>query len=169
MDKLDFKEKFWGGIFGIVSIAAAIAEMFVGGICTESVVGAIKDVSGTLIVVVLLITFLKNLPHIPKDFDGTLNAKLNAWIEEHKNMIFIKDDIKCRDIYMKTDVANFFNPGTSAFNGRFAIIKANENDAFQIIFSLNKSLFIGHDGEKGNIPAILESFGRKFETYAKTL
>ena len=67
MDKMDFQEKLWGGIFGIVAIVAAIGEAVAGGMSVSSVLGAIKDVSGTLIVGVLLVTFVKQLPRKPKN------------------------------------------------------------------------------------------------------
>ena len=66
MDKMDRDEKLWGGIFGVVAIAAAIAEMFINGIDAASVIGAVKDISGTLVVVVLLVAFIKSLPKKPK-------------------------------------------------------------------------------------------------------
>ena len=59
MDKMEFQEKFLGGIFGIIAIIAAIAEAITNGISLSTVFAAIKDVSGTLIVVVLLVTFIK--------------------------------------------------------------------------------------------------------------
>lgn len=166
MEKMERDEKLWGGIFGIIAIVAAIAEIFINGVNASSIVGAIKDVSGTLVVVVLLVAFIRNLPHKANNFDDLLNQELQKWIEKHNNMTFIKTNISDRDIYMKTDVANFFTKDISGRNGRFAIIKNDEaTKKFKIIFSLNKSLFIGHDGIKDNIPALLESFGRRFETY----
>ena len=77
MDKLDRDEKLWGGIFGIVAIVAAIAEMFINGINAASVVGAVKDVFGTAVVVVLLFTFLKNLPKRPQNFRERFEVNMN--------------------------------------------------------------------------------------------
>ena len=68
MDKMDRVEKLWGSVFGIVAIVAAIVEMFINGVDAASVVGAIKDVSGTLVVVLVLVVFLKSLPKKPKNF-----------------------------------------------------------------------------------------------------
>ena len=72
MDKMERDEKLWGGILGIIAILAAIAEMFINGPDAASFVGAVKDVSGTLIVVILLVAFLKNLPRKPKDLTEIL-------------------------------------------------------------------------------------------------
>ena len=62
MDKFDFEEKVWGGIFGGIAIIAALAEMFFNGINAATVAGAIKDIFGTLIVIVLFITFISQMP-----------------------------------------------------------------------------------------------------------
>ncbi len=56
----DSLEKVVGGIFGVVAIVAAVVEIFLCGASTESIVAGIKDVSGTLIVVVLLLAFIKS-------------------------------------------------------------------------------------------------------------
>lgn len=68
MDNMDRDEKLWGGIFGIIAIVAAVTEIFINGVDAASVVGAVKDISGTLVVVVLLVAFLKSLPKKPKNF-----------------------------------------------------------------------------------------------------
>ncbi len=74
MDEFDFKEKVFGGIFGVIAIIAAIAEMFANGISVASILGAIKDIFGTLVVVVLLITVVKNL--LPKNISYLLKNDL---------------------------------------------------------------------------------------------
>lgn len=89
MDKMDRDEKLWGGIFGIIAIVAAIAEMFINGIDTASVVGAIKDVSGTLVVVVLLVAFIKSLPKKPKNFRELFEADMNE-IEQAYAPLIVK-------------------------------------------------------------------------------
>ena len=89
MDKMDRDEKLWGGIFGIIAIVAAIAEMIINGIDTASVVGAIKDISGTLVVVVLLVAFIKSLPKKPKNFRELFEADMNE-IEQAYAPLIVK-------------------------------------------------------------------------------
>ena len=48
MDRNDFIEKVIGGILGAIAIIAAIVEMIMGNFSAESIVAAIKDISGTL-------------------------------------------------------------------------------------------------------------------------
>ena len=77
MDNMDRDEKVWGGVFGIIAIIAAIAEAFINGVDATSIVGAIKDVSGTLVVVVLLIAFIKSMPKKPKNFRDIFEKEMN--------------------------------------------------------------------------------------------
>jgi len=88
MDKMERDEKLWGGILGIIAILAAIAEMFINGPDAASFVGAVKDVSGTLIVVILLVAFLKNLPRKPKDLTEILEKAVEDWGLDNAPLIF---------------------------------------------------------------------------------
>lgn len=94
MDKMEFQEKVWGGIFGIVAIIAAIAEAIVSGVSVASVLGAIKDVSGTLIVAVLLITFIKQLPRRPKNLLEKLENEVEEWGKRNAPLIFKAEGYK---------------------------------------------------------------------------
>ena len=89
MDKLDIQEKIWGGIFGVVAIIAAIAEMFANGVDFASICGMIKDVSGTLVVVIVMVAVAKLIA--PKKhtvtFEEKLTGALDQWITDHSNMI----------------------------------------------------------------------------------
>jgi hypothetical protein len=115
MEKLDVNEKLWGGIFGLISILAAFGEMFIKGVSSESVFGVIKDVSGTLVVVVLLVVVVRNL--IPKkyllSFEKRLEGALTKWQKTNSNMIIAgtivnkKNDQKY-DISIRTDVNDFY-------------------------------------------------------------
>ena len=79
MDKIDVQEKILGGIFGIIAIAASVCEMFAGGINAASVFGMIKDVSGTLIVVIVMITMAKLI--IPKKYEKSFEERLSNALE----------------------------------------------------------------------------------------
>lgn len=89
MDKMDRDEKLWGGIFGIIAIVAAIAEVFVNGVDMASIVGAVKDISGTLVVVVLLVAFIKSLPKKPKNFREQFEADMGE-IEQAYAPLIVK-------------------------------------------------------------------------------
>lgn len=176
MSKLDLREKLWGGIFGIISILAAIGEMFIKGVSSESVFGVIKDVSGTLVVVVLLVVVVKNL--IPKkyqlSFEERLEAALNKWQKANSNMIIegVIADSKY-DLSIRVDVNDFYNlvPKTKD-KGMFLrmplLTEENyRNPNIVLNFFLRKSVFlVGVEDEQ-----LMSSFthlNSKFCTYINT-
>ena len=87
MDKLDVKEKIWGGIFGAIAIIAAIAEMMANGLSASSVCGAIKDVAGTAVVVLILCAFLKGIKR-PKKIAEILEKAVEEWGDKNAPLIF---------------------------------------------------------------------------------
>lgn len=88
MDKIDFQEKKWGFVFGIIAMAAAIVEMIVNGICVSSVMSAIKDVFGTLVVVVVFYYMMKNAPKKPKNITEVLEKTIEDWGLDNAPLIF---------------------------------------------------------------------------------
>ena len=88
MDRNDFIEKVIGGILGAVAIIAAIVEMILGGFSAESIVAAIKEIAGTLIVVVLLVAFVKSLPKKPKNLSEILEKSVEDWGIDNAPLIF---------------------------------------------------------------------------------
>lgn len=88
MNKEDFQEKFWGGIFGIIAIAAAIGEVFANGISLPTILGGVKDISGTLVVVVLLVAFIKQLPRKLKNTSEILEQNVEKWGSDNAPLIF---------------------------------------------------------------------------------
>lgn len=159
-ERRDWIEVFIGGAFGIIAIIAAIVEYCSDG--SGAFAGCIKDIAGTLVVVVILFASLEIKP---RNIDKVLNNALQEWVNQHSNMVFILSSIEDRDIYMKTDINNFFIPGSSSGKGRFVKIEKTKNNCLKMIFSLNKGLFIGHDGEKLDTAALLEPYGSQFEKY----
>lgn len=152
MDKLDSKEKIWGGIFGVIAIIAALAEMLVSGISTETALGAIKDIAGTLIVVVLLVAFLRSL--MPKKYDLTFEQRLadalTNWQKDNSNMIVKKADSDGNDHYglsMKTDPTSFFTRTSDNANAgwfvRLPVIDAENYDkpGIKVLFNLNRGTY----------------------------
>lgn len=88
MDKVDFQEKIWGGIFGVIAIVAAIGEAIASGISLSTILGATKDISGTLVVVVLLVTVIKGLPRKLKNTAEILENAVNSWGTDNTPLIF---------------------------------------------------------------------------------
>ncbi len=88
MDRIDLQEKVWGFIFGVVAIIAAILEMIVNGFSVASVLGAIKDVFGTLVVVVVFYLIVMNRPKRPKNITDILENMIENWGLDNAPLIF---------------------------------------------------------------------------------
>ena len=166
MDNFDLKEKVYGGIFGVISIIAAIAEMFVNGISVSSILGAIKDVSGTLVVVVLLVAVVKSL--IPKKYKKTFEERLTDalinWEKANSNMI-VKDDSYAAgySLEMRTNVIDFYKSvpitSKSGWFVRLPIVKVeNYNKGnIEINFHLNKGTFFNHRPKEEDLKNAVEA------------
>lgn len=153
MDRNDFIEKILGGIFAIIAVGAAVAELFVNGVSTATIVACIKDVFGTLAVVVLFFAVMKNI--LPRwKFDDKLRGALEEWQENNSNMIVRKPEHDNgeggKTLYsldMKTEVADFYNTESHKKTGLFVrmpvIEKNNYQNSFEISFSMNKGTFFG--------------------------
>ena len=158
MERNDFIEKIIGGIFALIAIIAAAAEMIIGGFSVEAIVGGIKDIFGTLVVVVLFFTVVQEI--VPKvKFEDRLSAAINEWQKENSNMV-IRDpasDIEhlgqapsCFSLNLKTDVADFYKGvATTKKKGLFVRMPLLTKENFskeQIIltFYLNKGTFFSH-------------------------
>ena len=88
MDKVDFKEKQWGFIFGVIAILAAVVEMILNGISAASVVGCVKDVFGTAVVVVVFYYLLMSMPKKPKNTTEVLKNAVENWGLDNAPLIF---------------------------------------------------------------------------------
>lgn len=79
MNKIN-AETLFGGIFSIISVIAAIIEMALNNYETVYIAGAIKDISATMLAVMLLFLVFKNFYNKKiVDFEGRLKNKLEKW------------------------------------------------------------------------------------------
>lgn len=60
MNRDDFIDKIIGGVFALVAVVAAILELVLGGISATSIAACIKDIFGTLTVVVLFFAVIRD-------------------------------------------------------------------------------------------------------------
>lgn len=161
MDKFDFQEKVWGGIFGGIAIIAALAEMFINGIDAASIAGAVKDVFGTLIVIVLFITFIRQIPKKSKDFRGIFKAEMDKNIVKYSPLIEIDSAKEGRyKIASRLDAIYDNNPG--AYSTLFDFDYKSE-----IQFNVSKTVFAGRgasDAEFAELQGrIVSDVSRKIE------
>lgn len=161
MDRIDFQEKVLGGIFGGIAIIAAIAEMFINGIDAASIAGAIKDVFGTLIVIVLFITFIRQLPKKAKDFKGIFKAEMDKNITKYSPLIEVDSDKEGRyKIASRLDA--IYDNNTGAYHTLFDFDYSSE-----IEFYVSKTVFAGRgasDNEFAELQGrIVSDVSRKIE------
>lgn len=154
MDKLDIKEKIWGGIFGVVAIAAAIAEMFIGGVTAASVAGMIKDVAGTFIVVILFVVVLKSLlPAGSVDFRQALTAEMQQ-IKAKYSPLISEDSAEGIIRYnIASNVDSLFGKEAKSYKRLFEL---PEREPTYIQFFINKSFFSAPGKDDFNSISIAE-------------
>lgn len=83
----DRSEKILAGILGVIAVVAAICEMIVGGMDCSAILGAIKDVSGTLVTIFVFIAVVKDKKKVAKDFIGTFKNEMNKIIEKYTPIV----------------------------------------------------------------------------------
>lgn len=148
MKKIDFSEydnfeKIGGGILGSIAIVSAILEMVFNGISTATVMAAIKDVSGTLIVVMVLLVALKKLfPKKQHGFTNVFKEEMQPIVEKYSPIIkdmssekieyHIADNLSC--LYGKKE-GNYH---------RWIIFSENDKS---ITFKTSKTVFFGRTSE----------------------
>lgn len=86
MEMKERDERLLGGIFGIIAIAAALAELYSSGVNASTVSGAIKDISGTLVAIVVFFTIMKNLRK-SNSFRGSIEKRMNEVIAKYKPLV----------------------------------------------------------------------------------
>lgn len=148
MDKIGI-ETLWGGIFGVVAVVAAILELVLGGVNGAAVAGAVKDISGTLVTVMILVVAIRGLqPH--RNIIEKIEQALSDWQQTNSALIIKSTDDNKTEKYgfhMRTDITNFYGDKPLTKNAGWfvrlpALVKENYiSGNIQIEFHLNKGTF----------------------------
>lgn len=182
MDKLDIQEKIWGGIFGVIAIIAAIVEMFANGADFASICGMIKDVFGTLVVVIVMVAVAKLIS--PKKqlvtFEDKLTDALNQWIDDHSNMIVKTAKMPQGHendfgMSMTTDINRFYNTeklksSSGSGVGRFFRITQIDKNLYidnnvQLEFFINAQTYCSADTSSEDAIKELLQIGKNLASY----
>lgn len=148
MKKIDFSEydnfeKIGGGILGAIAIVSAILEMIFNGISAATIMAAIKDVSGTLIVVMVLLVALKNLfPKKKMGFSAIFHDEMEAIVEKYNPIIKQVDSEKI-EFHIADNLSCLYGEKEGAYHRLFAFSE-NENS---ITFKTSKTVFFGRTSE----------------------
>lgn len=103
MDRNDFIEKIIGGAFAVIAVIAAIVEMFIVGVSAETAVACVKDVFGTLAVVILFLAVIKD--KIPsRDFRKAFDNAMSDVCQKYSPLI--KKEVMKSDVVETTAQQN---------------------------------------------------------------
>lgn len=150
-------ETIFGGIFGILSIIAALYQLSLAEYDKDAIAGAVQAIAGTMLNVMVLFLVFKNFySKKTYSFEERLKNKLNEWAKENKTVI-VKSASDKAGFYgydMFTDMNNFYKGSEYSKNSgwfvRFPEIKEsnyNHKD-IKIDFHLNKGTFFEGMGLK---------------------
>lgn len=135
--KID-KEILFGGIFSIVAIVAAIGEMIANGISAATILGATKDIFGTLVAVMVFIIAIKHL-FVKKatDFDSVFHKEMETIIQKY-SPILEKDAVIAKRYNIASNLDSILGKETGAYHTMFELSSRND-----ITFHISKTVFMG--------------------------
>lgn len=140
MKKIEF-ETLWSGILGIIAVIAAVVELVLGGIEAVTLAAAIKDIAGTLAVVMVLFVAIKQTAHKePKNFDEVFAARMELVAKKYAPLVQKQTDGKYR--YLMASRLSAINDNTpGAYHKFFDLVKLTELE-----ISISKTVFVGVGG-----------------------
>ena len=141
LKKID-TEVLLGGIFGIIAIGAAIGEMIVNGISPATILGATKDIAGTVVAVMVFVIAVKHLfVKKPTDFDGVFEEEMNKVLDKY-SPILVKDESVVGRYNIASNLDSILGNETGAYHTVF-----EANSRTEITFNISKTVFMGKSKE----------------------
>lgn len=136
------KEILFGGIFGILAVLATVFELIANGISLATVWGAIKDISGTIVAVMVFIVAVKHwFVKKPKDFNAVFSAEMEQVIKKYSPIIEEDKNIAGR-YNIASNLDSIIGKETGAFHTLFEV-----NGRKEIHFNVTKTVFKGRSVE----------------------
>lgn len=147
---LEEKHDLLAGIFAVLAFVSIVCEMAFGGFTKEGFVAGIKDISGILIDVLVLLVAASVLIRKPVNFKEKFKESMVALQDKYEPLLVVdkKEGVIRYNIASNTDA--LFS-GTA--KGAERIFELDENAPDKIRFYINKSFFnerggTGYDAEK---------------------
>ena len=135
---LEEKHDLLAGVFAVLAFVAIVCEMVLGGFTKESFVGGIKDISGILIDVLVLLVAASVLIRRSVNFKERFNESIVA-LKEKYEPLFVEDR---KEGVIRYNIAS--NPD-ALFSGIAKsperIFELSETKPSKICFYINKSFF----------------------------
>lgn len=158
------------GIFGIIAIIAILVEIILGGFTTESIVAGIKDLSGTIVAVLVFIIAAKSFrKDQPKNFSEYYSREMELLIKKY-SPILIKAEtsengkLSVKDCYNLNTNAGALYGDTHGRIGRFC--EVSKDSCNEILFSLNYTTFGFKEKSELN-QTKMELIGQKIISFLK--
>lgn len=148
MKKIDFSEfdyfeKIGGGVLGAIAIVSAILEMIFNGISAATVMAAIKDISSTLIVVMVLLVALKKLfPKKQKGFTNIFYIEMKSITEKYSPVIKRVDSDKI-EFHIADNLSCLYGKECGNYHRFFAFSEKDNS----ITFKTSKTVFFGRTAD----------------------
>jgi len=139
-DSLGF-ETYWSGMLGIVAVIATVIEMLLNGISAASIAAAVKDVAGTLAVILVMLIAVKQLVHKePANFDEAFPDEMENISIRYAPLVQKQTDSGHRYlIASQLSAINDLTPG--AYHKFFDLTNPTELEV-----SISKTVFVGVGG-----------------------
>ena len=134
------KEKLFAGIFGLIALVAIFFEMQIANFASDSIAGAMKDIAGTALDIVMLIVAIDVLRPKKKKiggFEETFNQEMDKIVSKYSPLI--TKDTNARGIYnIADDMAVLYQSIDCKYHKLFDFDYTRE-----ISFFVRKTLFMG--------------------------
>lgn len=143
---------FVAGIFGVIAAIAIVFEMSLAGFDKASVADGVKDLAGTLVTIVLMLTAIHELRPIKhkESFEERFANSLEKFINDNSRMLYRNESPDFFEIYLQSDFNAYFSNRTSLKPGwflRMPVLNETEYNKpdVKLSFHLNQGTFFGHD------------------------
>jgi len=141
--EFDYFEKIGGGILGAIAIVSAILEMIFNGISAATIAGAIKDISSTLIVVMVLLVALKKLfPKKQKGFTSVFYTEMVSITKKYSPIIRQIESDKI-EFHIADNLSCLYGKESGSYHRFFAFSEKDQS----ITFKTSKTVFFGRSSE----------------------
>ena len=141
--EFDYFEKIGGGILGAIAIVSAILEMVFNGVSAATIAGAIKDISGTLIVVMVLLVAIKKLfPKKQKGFTNVFYEEMDSITEKYSPIIKRIESDKI-EFHIADNLSSLYGKDSGSYHRFFAFSQKDQS----ITFKTSKTVFFGRTSD----------------------
>lgn len=159
------KETIIGGIFGLISMLAAIISTILGEVNASAIWGCVKDIAGTLTAVILFLAILnKNKVKKSKNFKGEFDKRIDEVLKTYQPYVIRKEG-GAEEFQITPNLKCIFGSESKIYNDFFSFDLKNKFD-----FSVRKGLFFTRgeatdDIVEGIARAISDKLGKEYSEH----